>query len=142
MSEGHGAPQIVEPVLDLQLRLLIRVVEQSEDNRVPITLNVAGAVVHGYLASAAAWRTRWVECVGAMAGPGKENLSFFPHQVLEVVDEVESGQERVERLPRWLHLLDVRMVTGSVNTLVDLPLWRGRLADVAGWSLGVPEAGL
>lgn len=142
MGQEQSGPHLVEPVLDLQLQMLIQLlVEQSDENRVPITLNVPGALVCGYLVSASAWRTRWVERIGSMTGPGAEHLSFFPDRILNAVDEVlkEEGEERPDMLPRWIHLLDVRIVTGAMNTVADVPLWRGRLADVAGWSIGLPE---
>ena len=142
MGDENSGPHIVEPLLDLQLQMLIRVmVEESDDNRIPITLNVPGALVYGYLVSSSAWRTRWVETVGAMRGKGKEHLSFFPDQIFNAIDTVlaENGEEDTDHMPRWVHLVDVRMVTGAMNTIADLPLWRGRLADVAGWSIGLPQ---
>jgi hypothetical protein len=38
------------------------------------------------------------------------------------------------RARRFLHMKDVRLGTGDVWTQV--PLWRGALADITGWSLG------
>ncbi|MFE6474589.1 hypothetical protein [Streptomyces rochei] len=141
MGEENGLPQVVEPLLDLHLQMLIKFVEQSDANRVPVTLNVPGTVIFGQLASPSAWSTRWVERIGAMVGDGKEHLSFLPDQTRQAVDELmkEQGGEEPRILPRWVHLLDARMVTGAMNTMVDVPLWRGRLADVSGWSIGVPD---
>ncbi|MBT2494232.1 hypothetical protein J7E45_01305 [Microbacterium sp. ISL-59] len=38
---------------------------------------------------------------------------------------------------RYIHMRDVRVFSGSVY--LDLPLWRGALRDVTGWSLGNVE---
>ncbi|MGW7630555.1 hypothetical protein ACWGKO_16695 [Streptomyces griseoincarnatus] len=141
MGEEHGMPHVVEPLIDLHLQMLVQLAEESEDNRFPITINVPGTIISGYLVASAAWRTRWVERIGAMSGEGKELLSFFPDQVRAAVDEIleEQGESRKDLPVRWMHLLDVRMVTGAANTTVYVPLWRGRLADISGWTFGLPD---
>jgi hypothetical protein len=137
-------PYVVERLMDMNLRVLARLAEESDNNRLPITLNIPGTVLYGYLVSPSAWRTRWVERIGAMQaeGNGIGDLTFLPDSVRSVVGQVlkEEGIEVPEPgLPRWLHMVDVRMVTGAMNTLVDVPLWRGRVEDVAGWSFGLPD---
>lgn len=142
MDAGPDGTYIVEPVFDLQLQMLIHVlVEQSDENRIPVTLNIPGTIIYGHMVSGSAWRTRWVERVGAMGGDGKDHLSFFPSQLRSALDEVvpESGTDADKPMPRFIHLLDATMVTGAMNTTVEVPLWRGRLADVSGWSIGVPD---
>ena len=50
----------------------------------------------------------------------------------------KQGGPGPQRLPQWIHLRDATGVVGGGGAAV-MPLWRGRLTDVSGWSLGKPK---
>ena len=143
MSADHdplrqpSAPIVTEPVPDLQLQLLVRLLAQDAQAALPITLTVGGAFLHGDLISHEAWTTGWAHSLHGVDGPGAKLLERFPEQVDEVVEE-KQGRSAPQRLPQWIHLRDATGVAAGGGSAV-MPLWRGRLTDVSGWSLGKPR---
>jgi hypothetical protein len=132
-----AAPIVTEPVPDLQLQMLVRLIGQDAQAALPITLTVSGAFLHGDLISHEAWTTEWARSLHGMDGAGAQLLERFPQQVDEVVEDRQGGPGP-QRLPQWIHLRDATGVTGGDGSAV-MPLWRGRLTDVSGWSLGKPR---
>ena len=143
MSADHdplhqpSAPIVTEPVPDLQLQMLVRLVGQDAHAALPITLVVGGAFLHGDLISHEAWTTDWARGLRDIEGPGAQLLERFPQQVDQAVVD-KQGRRAPQRLPQWIHLRDATGVTGGGGSAV-MPLWRGRLTDVSGWSLGKPK---
>ncbi|CAL9669608.1 hypothetical protein SUDANB176_07399 [Streptomyces sp. enrichment culture] len=60
-------------------------------------------------------------------------MAQLAHTVQAVMEQSEKG---AGGLHGFIHLLDVTSL--SVPGDVTAPLWRGRGADVSGWSLGTP----
>jgi hypothetical protein len=140
-TSRDATPTITEPVSDLQLQLLIRLLGEDLRSWLPITLNVPGGVVHGDLIAHEAWKTDWAESLRTMKSVSADLLAKFPEAVDQAVEDLR-GEEAAHLLPRWIHLRNAVLTTGSAGTAVELPVWRGRLADVAGWSLGRPAPGV
>lgn len=132
-----AAPIVTEPVPDLQLQLLVRLIAQDAQAALPVTLTAGGLVLHGDLISHEAWTTEWARSLHGMEGSGAQLLARFPQQVDEVVED-RQGKAVPQRLPQWIHLREATAVTGGGGSVV-MPLWRGRLTDVTGWSLGKPR---
>ncbi|MEU9893863.1 hypothetical protein ACIBCS_20745 [Streptomyces phaeochromogenes] len=131
-----SAPVVTEPVPDVQLQMLVRLIGLDTEVALPITLVVGGGFLHGDLISHEAWAAGWASTLRGVDGPGARLLERFPEQVDQAVVD-KQGNQGPQRLPRWIHLRDATGVTGT-NGTVAMPLWRGRLADVSGWSLGKP----
>ncbi len=142
MSADHdplhqpSAPIVTEPVPDLQLQMLVRLIGQDAQAALPVTLLVGGAFLYGDLISHEAWTTDWAHSLQGMDGPGAQLLERFPQQVDEAVADKQGRTP--QRLPQWIHLRDATGVAGGSGSAV-MPLWRGRLTDVSGWSLGKPR---
>lgn len=132
-----AAPVVAEPVPDVQLQMLVRLVGQDAEAALPITLVIGGGFLHGDLISHASWRADWARTLRGIDGPGAQVLEQFPEQVDEAVAD-RHGYQGPRRLPQWIHLRDATGIAGTSGTVV-LPLWRGRLTDVSGWSLGRPQ---
>lgn len=132
-----AAPTLTEPVPDIQLQMLIRLLEEDQRSSLPITLNVPGGVVHGDLIAGEAWKADWAQSMRQVESVSSGLLARFPETVDQAVDEL-TGRPGTHHLPRWIHLRNVTLTTGGVGAAVELPVWRGRLADVAGWALGRP----
>ncbi|MDX5526097.1 hypothetical protein PV677_36115 [Streptomyces sp. DE06-01C] len=139
MSES--TPVEVKAVRDLYLEMLLSVLDGDESNRseVSVTFMVGGSVITGNLIN----HDRWEEETRASlerAGEGAASLV----RLLNALREGLSSSEEEESAPfNFVHLKDAQIVTnhlGSMNGIVPMTikrgLWRGRLADVQGWSLG------
>ncbi|MFI5756705.1 hypothetical protein [Streptomyces sp. NPDC051569] len=133
-------PSTTEPVLDLQLQMLIRLLEEDPGSSLPITLNVPGGVVYGDLITREEWKADWAASLHQVRSVGADLLARLPETVDETVGEL-LGEEGQRHLPRWIHLRKATLPAGGVTSGVELPVWRGRLADVAGWALGRPSDG-
>ncbi|MFF1546063.1 hypothetical protein [Streptomyces sp. NPDC058291] len=131
-----AAPVVTEPTPDVQLQMLVRLIGQDPEAALPITLVVGGGFLHGDLISHEAWTTEWARSLRSFDGPGAQLLKRFPEQVDQAVAD-KQGRPGPQRLPQWIHLRDATGAAGTGRPVV-MPLWRGRLADVAGWSLGKP----
>ncbi|MGW1727480.1 hypothetical protein ACWCQK_31755 [Streptomyces sp. NPDC002306] len=132
-----SAPVLTEPVPDVQLQMLVRLIGQDAQAALPITLVVGGGFLCGDLVSHEAWRADWARSLRGIDGPGARLLERFPEQVDEAVAD-KRGDQVPQRLPQWIHLRDATGIAGTDGSVV-MPLWRGRLTDVSGWSLGRPE---
>ncbi|MCX4529997.1 hypothetical protein OG982_30725 [Streptomyces sp. NBC_01551] len=135
-------PEVTEPVLDMYLGLLVPLLELDERNHIPVTLTVSGAVIYGELISYDVWKSEWVKLLQeSTQGAGVDVLAKFPQSVDDVRQElVDAGELHVLKSPpRFVHLRDVSILGGSHSTTINHRLWRGRLAEVSGWSLGTPS---
>jgi hypothetical protein len=129
-------PAATEPVLDVHLQMLVQLLGQELRSTLPVTLNVPGGVLHGELISHEAWKASWARDLREIAGAGARMMAVFPETVDQGVEEAGHDGEP-DGLPRWIHLRDAVLMSGSLAPLA-LPLWRARLADVSGWALGRP----
>jgi hypothetical protein len=138
-NDEASADRVFEGGVDWHLQLLV---EDANDFGVelPITLFVAGAVVTGILTGgrvyfelfadqfAAGWPEQGrAEIRASMATPG----AVYPR--------LEPGQKSPRKVPaRFIHLRDAQVVaaTGNQPAQGEGMLWRGRLAEVAAYSLG------
>ncbi|WAU83405.1 hypothetical protein O1Q96_29185 [Streptomyces sp. Qhu-G9] len=135
-----AAPTVTEHVPDLQLQMLVRLVAQDPEAALPITLVIGGGLLYGDLISHKAWTTDWARSLHGVDGAGAQLLERFPEQVDQAVVD-KQGRRVPERLPQWVHLRDATSVVGAGGPVL-MPLWRGRLADISGWSLGKPDSSL
>ncbi|MGW3644567.1 hypothetical protein [Streptomyces sp. NPDC000878] len=131
-----AAPIVTEPVPDLQLQMLVRLIGQDAQAALPLTLVVGGCFLYGDLISHEAWAADWAHGLRGVDGPGAQLLERFPQLVDQAVVD-KRGHEAPQRLPQWIHVRDATGVTGNGRPVL-MPLWRGRLTDVSGWSLGKP----
>ena len=138
-DDEASAGRVFENGIDWHLQLLV---EDANDFGVelPITLFVAGAVVTGVLTSgkvyfdafadrfAAGWPVEGrAELRASMASPG----AVYPR--------LGPGEKSPRKVPaRFIHLRDAQVVfpAGNQPTTGDGLLWRGRLSEVAAYSLG------
>ncbi|MDF6017216.1 hypothetical protein [Streptomyces sp. JH34] len=130
-------PVVTEPVPDLQLQLLIQLLDREQRSSLPITLALAGGVLHGDVIGHEAWKADWARSLRQVEGEGANLIAEFPETVDQGIRELGGGTG-TSQLPRWIHLRDATMVFGGTGSL-RLPLWRGRLSDVSGWALGRPQ---
>jgi hypothetical protein len=120
-----------------------------------VVLTLAGQLVDGTLIGARAHATEVADLVqgddsdetfrGALAARFRQRAEDLQDwgagSKLGSLDPEGPDSEDLEPLPpvAYVHLRDVTVLAGS-GTSMHLPLWRGRLCDVAGWSLS-PRTG-
>lgn len=125
--------------LDTLLTFLIGSNDQGGGS-VGLTIQLNGSLVSGLAISRKAWLDATIASLTSAAGEG---LGGPVGTVYNVINEKQL--ERYERrdsadLPTrrrdFIHMKDVRVTVGGANEFYELPLWRGSLDDVTGWSLG------
>ncbi|MFD3334662.1 hypothetical protein ACFWV1_18690 [Streptomyces sp. NPDC058700] len=131
----QNGPQVVEPIMDLYLRLFLDVLGRDSTNQSSfgLTLTVPGGLVSGTAISHGAY----MEATDALLRDAGSNGGMFLADYLDAItqqlDELQDPEE-LKEFPRMIHLKDVRIIAG--NRTMHSSLWRGRLADVVGWSFG------
>lgn len=105
---------------------------------VGLTVTSNGVVVSGLAISRAEWMAG---IVNQYKEAGADETAIYIEKVFNQAHDmvIERAKERDDadlpsRARGFLHMKDVRLGTGDVWTQV--PLWRGALADITGWSLG------
>ncbi|MFF3711897.1 hypothetical protein [Streptomyces phaeochromogenes] len=133
-------PDVVEPVLDLDLRMLLMMLAEDRENNshVGISLNIPGGIIYGHAISREAYLEEWEENVRHAEGAGAELIAQLPRMVANALDEA-LGDRDLDPLPRWIHLREATFLTGAPVQTMHFNLWRGRIADISGWSLSLPS---
>ncbi|MEV7826445.1 hypothetical protein [Microbacterium enclense] len=124
--------------LDTTLNFIHGFYDKNEGGVIGMTVQSGGVVVSGLAISRAAWVT---ETGKLYAMAGAEETGTYVEKVFRQAHNaaVEKAEERdaadlPTRARRYLHMKDVRFGVGDQWTQV--PLWRGKLDDITGWSLG------
>lgn len=120
---------------------ILAMFDQDETNTsaLTVTLQVGGVLVTGELIGHGRWRNElkaWLATIGGSSDAISDMVSIVEQEL------AEQGQTRASHL----HLRDAKFITnyaGSIEGIVpqgpERPLWRTRIADVQGWSLGRPQ---
>ncbi|MFJ3395292.1 hypothetical protein [Leifsonia aquatica] len=112
--------------------------DETVGGTVGLTVTSNGVLVSGLAISRTEWIAATVDQYKQSGAAG--TAPYIDKLFNEVHDDVVDAAAKREaaRLPRraqnFLHMKDVRLGTGTVTTQV--PLWRGALADITGWSMG------
>lgn len=141
-THKHSHVVIPDPVRDVYLMVIASMLEDDETNRsaLSVTLQVGGALVAGELISHSRWRDEFKAWLATIGG-SSDVISGAVDSVEEVLAEQDS-----DRPMQFLHLMDAKFITNYVGSMEGVtpqgpsrPLWRARIADVQGWSLGRPQ---
>ncbi|MER7624548.1 hypothetical protein [Streptomyces sp. NPDC126503] len=128
---GAGAPPV-----DAHLELLLRLVAVRREASMAICLTTPGGIVGGHLVGPQAWADRWEEVVSEAIGRQErsELLAQLPHTVQAALRQTTGDDGGLQP---FIHLVDVTFM--SVPGTPTTPVWRGRVGDICGWSLGAPS---
>ncbi|MFD3484987.1 hypothetical protein [Streptomyces sp. NPDC058665] len=139
-SKGSGQDQY-GPVEDLYLSILLDFLnsEGGKGSAMTVSLMMGGTLVCGELVG----HDRWLDELNALlrgAGGSAELLGKLFRAVDEKSEPLGEGEPF-----NFIHLRDVLVLTNYRGTLngdaaqgLRHPLWRGRLSDVQGWTVGRP----
>ena len=105
---------------------------------VGLTVTSNGAVVSGLAISRAEWLAGVVD---QYKQAGAEDTATYIEKVFKQTHDAVIGRAKgrdeadlPSRARGFLHMKDARI--GAGDTYTQVPLWRGALADITGWSLG------
>ncbi|WP_031085051.1 hypothetical protein, partial [Streptomyces sp. NRRL WC-3549] len=120
MSETLDTPAataavITEPVPDLQLQLLMRLLDREQRSGLPVTLTLSCGILHGDLIGHEAWKADWARSLRQVEGEGTNLLAEFPETVDQGIREL-AADDGGASLPRWIHLRDATLVFGGAGT--------------------------
>ncbi|MFF1747318.1 hypothetical protein [Streptomyces mirabilis] len=73
-----SAPVVTEPVPDVQLQMLVRLIGQDAQAALPITLVIGGGFLYGDLVSHETWRAGWARNLRGIDGPGASCWNASP----------------------------------------------------------------
>jgi hypothetical protein len=132
-DNGEREPEPGVPVPDAHLEMLLRLGEAQPGAAVAVTLTTVGGIVSGSLVAGRVWAERWEGVVARAVGDqdDAEQVVTLPRTVQDALDDAGPGG-----LHDFAHLVDVTFL--SAPGTPTSPLWRGRVGDVSGWSLGAP----
>ena len=103
-----------------------------------LTLTVGGSVISGTVIPVMTWHRLWTEDIreqGArLIADGLEQVQATIVARAKFVDDQRELEERPRIARRFIHMRDVSIWTGTQR--FDVPLWRGPMNAVTGWSMG------
>ncbi|WP_199551388.1 hypothetical protein [Streptomyces sp. N35] len=135
MSENSA----VLPAADAHLEILLRLVDAQPEASLKICLTTPGGFLAGSLVGSGAWADRWEEVVAAATGEEDraDHMAHLAHLVRSSLGTAEESSG--DGLHAFIHLVDVTFLSVPGNATASL--WRGKVSDVSGWSLGAPGDG-
>lgn len=130
-----------QPAKDLVLVLLLDLIlgfnDEMEENNFGLTVTSNGAVVSGLAVSRRRWSRELAGLLEDGAPQVSEALAGWLTKAFDRTSELNEKrlQNDVSPVSRtFLHLSKARIYTPNGN--LDVPVWRGSLADITSWSLG------
>lgn len=143
--DEEAATAAHSPLVDPQLQMFLGIVEDlavvengevREGYEPGLTLHVAGTIVTGRVAPYIRWADAFSNLFEGRARDGvRSGLGLDDLDELAAIGRGHAYYERYN-----VHLLDAKTyVDGKFIPTNSSPPWRGRLAAVSGWSLGMLE---
>lgn len=136
-----GSPDVPAALsYDPVLAELVQVVNSLRTSEVGVTLEVRGLVVSGVLISAEQFFHLQIKALEDPAvGAAANALAPFFQPWLEANRADAAHYEEDESFdlpdPVHVHMRRASILNSGAHSLT-IPLWRGRLAEVSGWSIG------
>ncbi|MER5996426.1 hypothetical protein [Streptomyces viridosporus] len=140
-TAGHSHVVHPDPVRDTYLMMILAMLENDSSNKsaLTVTLQVGGVLVTGELISHGRWQDEFKAWLATVGGS-----SDVLTAVVDTVDQELADQDQDEPM-QFLHLRDAKFITNYGGSMQGIspqgparPLWRTRIAEVQGWSLGRP----
>ncbi|MGA1813688.1 hypothetical protein VH571_15005 [Frondihabitans sp. 4ASC-45] len=118
--------------------------DEYPDGSIGLTVASNGVVVSGAAISRTAWSAALVDQVrqggGDATAPHVEKIYNEIQAIKTEGAQKRRDQDLPERARRFLHMKNARLIAGGET--INVPLWRGSLSDISGWSMGTatPQA--
>ncbi len=119
---------------DMLLRLFAKMAQETKIE-MGITLTVRGLVVSGLLVGRDRWLDHFTELI-SQAGEVASGIGTGLQEAYRQSDLQRSSGDDVEY--GYLHLLNAKYFLGGQETVPGSGsvIWRGRISEVSGWSIG------
>lgn len=101
-----------------------------------ITVVVNGMPITGYAISMREFARDYAEQLRAAYATFAQELGDTMHEYTDAILKANLNLPDKGVLPRFIHLKDARLGTPGPGTKVEWPLWRGRISEVSGFSIG------
>lgn len=133
---------------DPSLETLLTYINLSDTTEIGLTLHVKGAVVSGLAVSGRRFFSLLIHAVeeardrGSVDAAGSQMITDFYRPTLEALEKDQTEYRASNKLPprpRHVHMRHVLTYPGGGSDPLRHELWRGRLTEVDGWSLGNTE---
>lgn len=121
-----------KPTTDGMLELLVAAVNGTK-TQMSVTLSIPGGIITGLMISYG----EWLRLVDERILRDSPNATGMLDMWIE--QEAETRDDESHTLPNFVHLTGAGYVEWSgmsPNPDTDGLLWRGRLSEISGWSLG------
>lgn len=130
-TEG-SSPRAEDPLLVV----LVELVNRHEKRSLSATLTVGGSVVSGMMIGVTEYYDRLADAWQEMIPGGEEVAKVYRSLSADASEKINNDDLRPDE-PSFVHMKDAQYLspTGLVPTAPML-LWRGRIANVDGFSLG------
>lgn len=113
-------------------------INDEHTGSIGVTVTSGGAVISGIAISRKVFIERSIELMREAGAPtvadGMDTLWSTVNDQIVAEANRRDDAELPARARRFLHLRDARIWASSGP--INVPLWRGALADITGWSLG------
>lgn len=136
MGSHQRTSQVGTTFFDLILTSVIGIDNDSE-SPMSLTANIDGQVISGLAISAQAWRARLVAALEPASDQVAEDINAFlgePFADQQAAREARRNADLPRAATRYIHMRNVHIISG--NTSQKMPLGRGDLRKLTGWSLG------
>lgn len=120
---------------DVILAVLVDSMNRST-GELSITLSVSGNVISGDLIGMKEFFTLCSERVKAAEIQENPDTANEKGSLSTYLKEVIVDPEDIQNPPHYIHLKDARYITSKQSIPNIGMLWRGRMSEVSGWSLG------
>lgn len=135
-EEAPPEPDIISPEPDVMLAGLVDLLNRSPGAELGVTLHVSGTVVSGLMISGESFIDRQRAALAELGEAGASLAGYFDIFRNIYVEKREADEPFLKPpLPFYIHLRSASILDAASNQ-ITFPLWRGRLSEVSGWSIG------
>lgn len=129
-NEIEQAPEVIEPVKDWLLESLVSGVNKTAAE-MGITLSVGGAVISGKMISGMTYAKLLADSIRS-ANDSLESIATALETSFGSIYNAEQPSQNVS----YIHLKDIKVLSGNNWPELKGGLWRGRLTAVDGFIIG------
>lgn len=142
-GETSNTPEEVSPrhkyfpsdvILDIFLKVTLG--RKDSDSSAALTLTIGGLVVSGVVIPLGRWQSLWIQQL-TEAAPMLGTALGNAFESLDGDDDDDDDDDW--RVNSFVHMRDATIWSGGIRP-INLPLWRGQLRHVTGWTLGSLDA--
>jgi len=122
------------PSLDFFLNMLLNVMGDAAESSATLTLYYGGAIISGYAIPDRRWVSLWLDQLASGGVPVGTEAQQEIENTFDAIRASRGDTLDLSHTHRFVNMRDVTVYLGGNQ--FNIPLWRGRLEQVDGWSMG------